>query len=153
MSTTMRDTIEREIVIRATKERVFKAISDPAQIVRWFFDRIEGDIAPGTTPVIEFEGHGKYQIYVEAVDPFDYFAYRWVPGNEYGTLGFLGDVLAHPNTLVEFRLADAPDGTILTLKESGFSTLPAAVAEKQLADNSGGWDYMLARLLEYAPTA
>ncbi len=142
----IQDSIERKITIRAPKERVYSAITDPKQIVSWFPDTIDGTLEIGATPTIDFGKEYKFQILIVAANPHDYFAYRWVPANADGSVGFKGDVLAFPNTLVEFRLADDPIGTALTLTESGFSTLPAAVAEKQLEENSGGWDYMLDRL-------
>jgi uncharacterized protein YndB with AHSA1/START domain len=142
----IQDSIERNITIRAPKERVYNAISDPKQIVAWFPDAIDGTLEVGATPIIDFGKDYVFQILVVAADPHDYFAFRWVPANADGSVGFKGDVLAFPNTLVEFHLVDHPSGTALTLKESGFSTLPAAVAENQLKENSGGWDYMLDRL-------
>ena len=142
----IQDSIERQITLRAPKERVYRAITDPKQIISWFPDAIDGTLEAGATPKIHFGKDTVYQIYVVAAHPHDYFAYRWVPGNADGSDGFIGDVLAVPNTLVEFRLADDPNGTALTLTESGFSTLPRAVAEKKLEENSGGWDYMLDRL-------
>ncbi len=142
----IQDSIERHITIRAPKERVYRAITDPKQIVSWFPDAINGTLEVGATPTIDFGKDTVYQIHVVAANPHDYFAYRWVPGNADGTDGFMGDVLAIPNTLVEFRLADDPNGTALTLTESGFSTLSRVVAEKKFEENSGGWDYMLDRL-------
>ncbi|MHB8637756.1 MAG: SRPBCC family protein [Fimbriimonadaceae bacterium] len=142
----MQDTIEREITVRAPKERVFNAITDPKQIVAWFPDAIEGSLEPEARPIFDFGDGGKFQIYVVAVEPYDYFAYRWVPGGCDSSSGFLGDVLAHPNTLVEFRLHESPTGVLVKMKESGFASLPAEFAEKAIKDNSGGWDYMMARL-------
>ena len=142
----MQDSIEREITIRAPKERVYSAITDPKQIVSWFPEAIYGTLEKGATPTIDFGKGYEFQIHVVAANPHDYFAYRWVPVNADGSIGFKGDVLSVPNTLVEFRLADAPNGTTLTLIESGFSTLPKIVAEKQFEKNAGGWDYMLDRL-------
>lgn len=142
----IQDSIERQIIIRAPKERVYSAITDPKQIVSWFPDTIHGTLEVGATPTIGFGKTTVYQIYVVAANPHEYFAYRWVPGNADGTNGFTGDVLAIPNTLVEFRLKDDPQGTALTLTESGFSTLPRMVTEKKFEENSGGWDDMLDRL-------
>ena len=142
----IQDSIERRITIRAPKERVYSAITDPKQIVSWFPDAINGTLEVGDAPTIGFGKDTLYRIHVVAANPHDYFAYRWVPGNADGTDGFTGDVLAVPNTLVEFRLADDPKGTALTLTESGFSNLPGAVAEKKLEENTGGWDDMLDRL-------
>lgn len=142
----MQDRIERRITIRAPKERVYRAITDPTQIVSWFPDAIHGTLEAGAAPTIRFGENTAYQIHVVAANPHDYFAYRWVPGNADGTDGFTGDVLAVPNTLVEFRLTDDPQGTALTLTESGFSSLPGTVAEQKFAENSGGWGCMLDRL-------
>ncbi|MDB5170311.1 MAG: Aha1 domain superfamily [Candidatus Saccharibacteria bacterium] len=139
----MQDTIVREITVKAAKERVYKAITDPEQIIAWFPDAIEGTLEAGQRPIFTFtkENH-KTQIYVEAANPFEYFAYRWVPG---GT-GIIGDVLTVPNTLVEFHIEELGEETKITLKESGFSSLPSEVAEKSFNQNSGGWGYMMGRL-------
>jgi len=144
----LQDAIEREITVRATKERVFQAITDPKQITVWFPNAIEGTLDVGESPVFDFGDGGRYRIFVEAVQPHEYFAYRWVPANVDNSTGFLGDVLARPNTLVEFRLEDVLAGTLVKLKESGFASLPAAIAEKSLGQNSGGWDFMLERLVK-----
>ncbi len=138
----MQNTIVREITVKATKEKVFGAITDPQQIVQWFPEAIEGTLNEGDRPILDFGEYGKNQIYVEAVHPFNYFAYRWIPGSNH----FIGDVLSKPNTLVEFRLEESAEGTKVTVTESGFASLPAEVAEQCFKDNSGGWDYMMGRL-------
>jgi uncharacterized protein YndB with AHSA1/START domain len=139
----MQDTIEREITVKASQKRVYQAISDPKQIVTWFPDEIEGSLAVGERPVFSFTAQKhKTQIFVEAAKPYEYFAYRWVPGRA----GIIGDVMKVPNTLVEFRIEETGDGTRVTLKESGFASLPAEVAEESLRDNSGGWNIMMDRL-------
>ncbi len=144
--TSLQDTIEREITIRAPKERVYAAITDPEQIVQWFPDGIEGKLEAGERPVLDFGEYGKNKIYVVAADPFDYFAYRWTSGSSFIPEGFMGDTLNHWNTLVEFRLEEVADGTRVKLLESGFASLPTEVYEQLLKDNSGGWSYMLDRL-------
>ena len=140
----MQDTIIREITVKATKERVYKAITDPKEITSWFPDAIEGGtLEVGQRPIFIFtnEGH-KAQTYIEAAKPFEYFAYRWVPGSA----GIIGDVLAVPNTLVEFYIEEMTSGTKVTVKESGFASLPAEVAQQSLNENSGGWEHMMNRL-------
>lgn len=140
----MKDVITREIVVRATQERVYRAITEPAQIVTWFPDAIEGGtLEVGERPIFIFgsENH-RSQIYVEASTPYSYFAYRWVPGSG----GIVGDVLAVPNTLVEFIIESLVDGTKVTVRESGFASLPVEVAQASFEDNTGGWEYMFGRL-------
>ena len=140
----MQDVISREILVKAGKEEVYNAIADPKKIIAWFPEAIEsGTLEVGQRPILIFNG-GKHksQIYVEAVKPFDYFSYRWVPGGA----GILGDVLAVPNTLVEFFIEEQKEGTKITVKESGFSSLAPEVAEESFNQNSGGWEFMINRL-------
>jgi uncharacterized protein YndB with AHSA1/START domain len=138
----MQDTIQREITIKAPKERVYAAIADPEQIVKWFPNAIEGSLNVGERPILNFGEHGKNQIYIEAAQPHDYFAFRWVPGSS----NVMGDVLTMPHTLVEFRITESDGSTKVAMTESGFAALPAEVAENSFKQNSGGWDYMLGRL-------
>ena len=139
----MQDQIVREITVKASKEKVYAAITDPKQIIKWFPDVVEGSLEVGQRPVFIFtsENH-KTSIYVEASKPFEYFSYRWVPGST----GIVGDVLTVPSTLVEFILEDTEAGTKVTVKESGFASLPEAVANESFNQNSGGWEYMINRL-------
>jgi uncharacterized protein YndB with AHSA1/START domain len=141
----MQDTIERQISVGAPKERVFDALTDPDKLAKWFPDAVEGQVAAGERPVFDFGEYGKQRIYVVAADRSDYFAFRWVSSSEGD---FMGDALEAPSTLVEFWLSDEDGGTLVKLKESGFASLPEAVAQKSLSDNSGGWDYCLGRLAE-----
>lgn len=140
----MQDVIKREIIINAPKEKVYAAIADPQQIVAWFPDEIEGSLEKGERPVLNFGEHGKNQIYVEATQPHNYFAFRWIPGSS----NFVGDVLTRPNTLVEFHIEDTDGNGMskLTMTETGFAKLPVEVAEESFKQNSGGWEFMLDRL-------
>jgi uncharacterized protein YndB with AHSA1/START domain len=136
------DSIEKEILINAPQEKVYQAITDPAQITAWFPNAIEGSLDVGERPILDFGEHGKNQIYVQDAKPYEYFAYRWLPGSKH----FLGDVLSEANTLVEFFVESVESGTKVTLKETGFSSLPDDVRAQKYSDNNGGWEYMLSRL-------
>lgn len=138
----MQDKIERQITINATKEQVYEAIADPSKITSWFPDDIEGTLDEGEQPILNFGEHGKTQILVVATKPHEYFAYRWVPGAN----GFIGDVRDTKTTLIEFKLAETSGVTTLTMTESGFSKLPAEMAEPSFKQNTDGWGYMLGRL-------
>ncbi len=137
----MQDKIEREIIINAPKERVYAAITNPDQIVSWFPDSIEGTLKEGEQPLFVFNGHGKSQTYIEAMQPYEYFAYRWIPGGS----DFKGDVRTIPNTLVEFRIEEVNGISKVTMIESGFASLPTEVAEESFKQNDGGWNFMLDR--------
>lgn len=142
----MQDKVEKEITIRASRERVFNAIIDPAQIVMWFPDAVEGKIQEGQQPIFEFEGYGRYSVHVVKIQPHDYFAYRWVQTLD--SEGFIGDVLGRANTLVEFHLREEGVATVVKVTETGFAGLPELVGKQKLADNTSGWEYMIRRLQE-----
>ncbi len=139
----MQDTIVREITVNASQEKVYNTITDPTKIVTWFPDEVEGDMEVGerSTFVFKDQNH-RAQIYIVDKKPFTYFAYRWIPGGQTAT----HDVLEGANTLVEFIIEKLEHGTKLTVKESGFASLPAEVAEQSLKDNTGGWAYMMNRI-------
>ena len=141
----MQDAIIREITVKASKERVYQAITEPAEIIKWFPDTVEdGTLEVGQDPIFSFEGAThKRRVHIEAANPYDYFAFRWVPGPSGEGAG---DVLSIPNTLVEFSIEEVAGGTRVTLRESGFSSLPQSEAESSFKDNNGGWDYMFERL-------
>ena len=149
MNSAIQDSIEKEFVVRASKERVYAALTTPEQFVKWFSVGVEGKFESGERPVVDFGEYGKFKIYVVAANPYDYFAYRCVPGSIYCPQGFLGDVLEHPNTLVEFTLTAVAGGTKVHLKESGIASLPAEVIEETLKGNDAGWEFMLGRLEAY----
>jgi hypothetical protein len=54
-----------------------------------------------------------------------------------------------PSTLVEFSLEDTPDGTRVTVTESGFGGLPDDVREQLIQGNTEGWIRETTELLDY----
>jgi len=152
MSTTVQDTINKEVVISASRERVYAALTEADQLSQWFPDAVEGEIKPGERPVFDFGEYGRHSAYVVATDPYSYVAYRWIPGSVHVPQGFIGDVLTQPNTLCEFHLDEVDGGTRVRLVESGFASLPEEFYAKSIEDNNGGWDVMVYRLKTYAET-
>jgi uncharacterized protein YndB with AHSA1/START domain len=139
----MQDIIMREITVKANKERVYAALTDPKQISTWFPDAIEeGTLEVGQSPIFVFsKWNHRTRIHVEAAKPYEYFAYRWVPSSV--SAETVADVLSVPNTLVEFFIEELEVGTKVTVKESGFASLPEAVAENSFKQNSGGWETVM----------
>lgn len=142
----MLNTIKREITINASKQKIYDAITDPDKVTKWFPSTIEGDYSVGNQPILGFGDHGKNQIYIVDAKPHEYFAYRWLPGAN----NFLGDVLSIKNTLVEFLIEEVSSSSCkVTLTESGFTDLPEEIMQDAFKQNSGGWDFMLGRLITY----
>ena len=110
MTNPSRDRVERQILIRTSIEQAFAALTDPARYPTWGPERVEGKLEPGERPVLDFGpgGGGKVRVYVVALEPPQYFAYRWMQG-EHDPERLLQDPLSGPNTLVEFRLEQLGD--------------------------------------------
>jgi uncharacterized protein YndB with AHSA1/START domain len=141
----MQDAIIREITVKASPEKVYRAISDPTEIIKWFPEAVEGGtLEPGQEPTFVFRnGESRRRVIIEAANPFDYFAYRWAPGPD----GLAEEhVLDLPNTLIEFLIEVVGDETKVTVKESGFAALPPEYAHESHHQNSGGWEFMMDRL-------
>jgi len=135
------DTIERELVLPYPVERVWKAITDPAELAQWFGDSAEVDLRPGGTATFGWSEHNARDVgLVEAVEPPRRFAFWWGAGSE--STGETAN-----RTLVEFPLEPVAGGTRLRLVESGFAAL--ADGDKRHAGNSEGWKVELGELEAY----
>jgi uncharacterized protein YndB with AHSA1/START domain len=144
------DRIEKQVVLRAPMDRVWRAISDSQEFGRWFGVRIDGPFIAGTSVTATITGTtvdeqvaemqrphagAKASWQIVAVEPPRRFAYRWHPfAVDSGV-----DYDAEPTTLVEFSLSPTPDGVLLTIVESGFDAIPAARRSAAFEANSGGW--------------
>ena len=133
------DRIEKQILLRASKTRVWRALTDSGEFGTWFGVKLEGPFQVGrpirgqiTNPGYE---HLVFEMTVVRMDPDDAFAYRWHPY----AIDPQFDYSNEPTTLVEFRLEANADGTMLTLVESGFDKIPAQRRAEALRMNEQGW--------------
>ncbi len=133
------DRIEKQIVLNATPERVWRAISTASEFGEWFGVRLDDEFAPGATVrgQITTPGytHMKFNIYIENMDPERLFSYRWHAHGWDPDLDYSND----PTTLVEFRLSAVDEGTRLTITESGFDNVPEEFRVEAFTRNDGGW--------------
>src|SRR3989442_15880424 len=67
--------IEREVVIDAPVEVVWRTITEPEQIRQWFADRVELELEPGGRGLMGFEDRAP-PLVVEAVEPPTRFSLR-----------------------------------------------------------------------------
>lgn len=145
------DRIERSIVIKAPRERVWRAISDAEEFGTWFGVNLKGiRFEPGqkargniTYPGYE---HIMFEAVIDRVEPTSLLSYRWHPY----AVDQKVDYSAEEPTLVTFTLADAPDnGTLLTVVESGFDKVPPQRREEAFRMNSRGWDAQLQNIVHH----
>ena len=138
-SATNTDRVEKKITLRASRSRVWRAITAAEEFGAWFGVKLEGVFAEGATVRgrITYPGyeHLTMEMLVERVEPERYFAYRWHPyAVDPGV-----DYSRESTTLVEFRLAEADGSTVLTIVESGFNRIPIARRAEAFRRNDGGW--------------
>ena len=137
MSTT--DRIEKSILLRAPRSRVWRAIATPEEFGAWFGVKLEGAFAPGARVSGRITSAGyenlPMEITIDRVEPERLFSYRWHPY----AIDPKADYSAEPMTLVEFRLEEVSGGTQLTVVETGFDSVPAERRADALRMNTQGW--------------
>ena len=136
---TTTDRIEKEIVLRAPRARVWRALTDAAEFGTWFGVKMEGAFAPKTRVrgriTIQGYEHVTMEMAIERMEAERLFSYRWHPY----AIDPEVDYSKEPPTLVEFRLEDAEGGTKLTVVESGFDRIPPERRDEAFRMNDGGW--------------
>jgi len=133
------DALEKIVELDHPVDRVWRAISDPTEIGRWFPNESATlDARPGGTGEFVWNIEGKEfrsEIHVHEVDEPHRFVWSW--GHEPSNT-------TNPVTTVEFELTARSDGgTTLLVRESGF------LDEKHRAGNTEGWDSETAELVAY----
>ena len=134
--------IQREVVIDAPVDVVWRTITEPDQIKQWFVDHVELDLKPGGRGLLVADRD--YPVLVEIVEPPTRFAFRWnYPADE--TPGPSNSVL------VEFTLrGEGNDRTRLRVRETGHGQRAWSDAEKQryADEHNAGWDAFTERLVK-----
>lgn len=147
MTRIKQDKIEREITVSAPIERVYAAITQPEQFIKWWPRAIEGKLLAGERPVLDFGEFGKCVFLIVAMQPHSYFAFRWAQGAA-SEKEALADPLTQPNTLVEFRLEKISSGTRVRVIESGLASLPDENYERA-GSAAEGWRILMGLLEKY----
>lgn len=140
---TANDTIVQEIVIKAPADRVFKALTDPAQRVAWWGAQgrfqatgMESDLRPGGKWTMRGNGMGGRPFTVTGeyrqIEPPHLLVFTWLPSWQEDA----------SETLVRFDLTENNGLTTVRLTHSGFSTENARLSHK-------GWPQILTWLQTY----
>jgi len=152
------DRIEKTVLLKAPRDRVWRAISDAKEFGSWFgveFDgpfvagaRVTGKIAPTkvdpkVAKMQEPYAGMQFDFTVDRIEPQRFFSFRWHPF----AIDPKVDYSNEPTTLVVFELEDAPGGTMLTITESGFDRIPLERRVKAFQANEQGWTEQI-RLVE-----
>jgi uncharacterized protein YndB with AHSA1/START domain len=138
------DRIERQILLKAPRARVWRALSSAEEFGTWFGVALKGKaFAAGqrvrgqiTHPGYE---HIAFDVLVERMEPERLLSFRWHPYAVDPSV----DYSKEPTTLVVFELQEVKGGTLLSVVESGFDKIPVARRAEAFRMNSGGWDGQL----------
>jgi uncharacterized protein YndB with AHSA1/START domain len=150
--------IEKKILLRAPRARVWRALTDAEEFGTWFGMKLDGPFTPGallkgtivpTKVDAEVAKAQKphegmpFEISVDRIEPERLFSFRWHPFAVDRDV----DYSQEPTTLITFTLDDVPDGIMLTVTETGFDQIPLARRAAAFTANEQGWG-MVVQLLE-----
>jgi len=135
--------VARTVHVRAPRDQVWAALTTADGIAGWFAESASLDeTAVGAAGWLRWEDFGDYAFVVTAVVDEYLFEFRWAkdPGVDVG---------AGNATSVRFVLMDAPEGTVVTVVESGFDSLAEDDDAKRelLHGNGEGWNHELDELV------
>jgi uncharacterized protein YndB with AHSA1/START domain len=151
--TSTTDRIEKKTLLRAPRARVWRALTDAREFGQWFGVSLEGAFAPGAhvRGKITTKGydHLTMELWVEKIEPERLFSYRWHPF----AIDPNVDYSKEPTTLVQFNLAEADGGTLLTVVETGFDAVPLARRPKAFEMNTHGWEMQTKQIAQYLADA
>jgi uncharacterized protein YndB with AHSA1/START domain len=147
------DRIEREIMLKAARSRVWRALSNAEEFGAWFGvalkgktfaagERVQGQI---TYPGYE---HVVFDVLIEKVEPERFLSFRWHPYAVDPSV----DYSKEPTTLVEFELKEVEDGVLLIVVESGFDSIPPERRLEAFRMNSEGWDEQMKNIEKHVAT-
>jgi uncharacterized protein YndB with AHSA1/START domain len=132
--------VKRSIVINADRERIWQALTDAAQVSKWFDSSMTWEFKLGIGEPITYWMNGEVlgKGRIVTVDSPERFAFNWTPepGNP-------------AETLVTFTLERVAEGTRVTVVEAGFEVLPADRQQPRVEENSDGWRQVLDHLVTY----
>lgn len=138
---TTTDRIERKILLKAPRSRVWRALANAEEFGRWFGVNLKGKTfvagqrvqGPITYPGYE---HVVFDVMIERMEPERLLSWRWHPA----AVDPAVDYSKEPKTLVVFELTEVEGGTLLSVVESGFDAVPLSRRLEAFRMNSGGWD-------------
>jgi uncharacterized protein YndB with AHSA1/START domain len=147
------DRIEKQILLRAPRNRVWQALADSEAFGQWFGVKMNGAFTPGARlrGKLRHKGYedAPFEITIERMEPERVFSWRWHPY----ALDPKADYSAEPTTLVVFELEEVPEGTLLTVVESGFEGIPLSRRLEAFRSNENGWAGQMKAIERYVSQA
>jgi len=148
--TSSTDRIEKRVLLKASRARIWRALSNAEEFGDWFGVNLKGQtFAPGqeTRGQITYPGfeHVVFTIRIERMEPERRLSFHWHPY----AVDTKVDYAAEEPTLVVFELEEAPGGVLLTVVESGFDKVPAHRRTEAFRMNTGGWEEQMKNIARH----
>jgi uncharacterized protein YndB with AHSA1/START domain len=147
------DKIEKRILLRAPRARVWQALADAEAFGQWFGVKLSGTFVPGARlrGQVTHQGyeHIPFEITIERMEPERLLSWRWHPH----AIDPKVDYSAEPTTLVIFELEEVAEGTLLTVVESGFEGIPLWRRAEAYRGNEQGWAMQMKAIERYVHDA
>lgn len=140
--TNLENSIERQIEIKVPIAKVWEALTNSTLFGQWFGANFHSQFVAGQTTKARNTAKGfemDMEFIIKEIRPQSYFAYAWHPF----PLDKTFDYSKEEPTLVEFHLEKTANGTLLKVKESGFTNVTASRRAEALTMHSGGWEAQL----------
>jgi uncharacterized protein YndB with AHSA1/START domain len=151
---TSTDRIERKVLIKAPRSRVWRALSDAGEFGDWFGVNFKGKtfvVGKHVQGKITYPGyeHLDMDVLIERIVPEQLLSWRWHPA----AIDPKVDYSREPTTLVVFELQEFDGGTMLTVVESGLDKIPLARRAEVFRLNSSGWDEQMENIKKHVAKA
>jgi uncharacterized protein YndB with AHSA1/START domain len=151
-ATVSSDAIVKQVLIRAPRARVWRALTNSREFGEWFGVRFADPFAAGARMrgPITHQGydHLTMDFTIEAIEPERRFSWRWHPN----AIDPARSYDQEPTTLVTFDLEERPEGTLLTVTETGFDRIPPDRRAEAYRGNEGGWAFQVDSISRYVST-
>jgi uncharacterized protein YndB with AHSA1/START domain len=107
------DAVTRSVVLDATPEEAWAALTEPEHLSAWLGGRVKIDVRPGGRGAVTRVDGTVRRLVVEAVEPGRALIVRWWPYEEPKRSG----APPAPGSRVEFLLEPHREGALLTVRE------------------------------------
>lgn len=145
----LENTVVGEITVKAPRETVWRALTEPKTFGKWFCQGATGTKGVGQLVTMNFDnehykGQAKYK--TTRIEPMDVFEFQWHIGKDRD----FGTAPDEEATTVTFTFSDAEGGTKVRVVESGFERLPVEFRQPGIEDHTEGWTFQLEALRTYS---
>jgi uncharacterized protein YndB with AHSA1/START domain len=145
--------IDRSIDLQAPPDRVWRALTDKAELSAWFQVEIDGELAAGgevwMTSTHPAHAGTRFGVQIAEMTAPRRLVWRWHAGEVDSAV----DYAREPRTTVTFTLEPLGPGTRLSVAETGFDEIALARRAKAYQDNAQGWAEVLVWLQRHVERA